>query len=170
MVDPGVCHCLWLIGGNDRGRDLLGNMNPTGQYFPIPAIGALQYVQTGLQSTWQVTLTRWLYGFSWDTASKLYGKGWGWDENFFGQDCGGAFGNFAGVANYGWNGFGWGYMGVPLGWAEYLGVTIEQQTYKLTGETAMNVTGGINRFLPQSTESKWPAFIDLRRVAKNGVP
>lgn len=170
MVDPGVCQCLWLVGGNDRGRDLLGTMNPIGQYFGIPSIGALQYVQNGLQSEWQVKLTRWLYGFSWDSSSKLYGTGWGWNEDGFGQDCGGAFGNFAGVANYGWNGLGWGYLGVPAGWPEWLGVTLEQQIYRLPGNAVMDVRGDVNRFLPQSTEAKWPAWIDLRRVAKNGVP
>lgn len=175
MIYPGVCSCLWLIGGSDKGRDLYGTMNEAGVYYAIPAIGALQYLHSGNQSFWQVTLTRWLYGYSWTTLDELYNRGWGWDENFLDDDCNGAFGGWGGWAGYGWNGYGWGYYGLGFGWGGYgwggyYGVTIEQQTYRLQSGVSMDATGGVNRFLPVTSEAKWPAYVDLTRVPKNGVP
>lgn len=175
MVYPGVCSCLWLIGGADKARDLSGNMNPVGTYYPIPAIGALQYRHSSTQSIWQLTLTRLLYGYSWTPVSAQYGFGWGWDENFLDDDCNGAFGGWSGFAGYGWNGYGWGYYGLGpgwgnYGWAGYWGVTLEQQEYRLAQGVAMDASGGVNRFIPVTSDSKWPAHVDITRVPKNGVP
>lgn len=175
MIHPGVCNCLWLIGGNDKGRDLIGNMNTVGQYYAIPAIGALQYLHSGSQSLWQLTLTRWLYGYAWTPVDDQFGLGWGWDEAFLENDCEGAFGGWGGWAGYGWNGYGWGYAGLGpgwgyYGWGGYWGVAIEQQVYRLAAGVSLNSSGGVNRFLPVTNDTKWPAFVDITRIPKNGVP
>ena len=175
MFYPGVCSCLWLVGGNDKGRDLFGNMNQVDAWYPIPSIGALQYVHQGNSSFWQLTITRWLYGYSWTPSDDQFGLGWGWSEDFLDDDCNGTFGGWSGWAGYGWNGYGWGYAGLGAGWGYYgwggyWGVALEQQAYRLADGVTMDTVGGVNRFLPLTSESKWPAFVDITRVPKNGVP
>ncbi len=49
-------------------------------------------------------------------------------------------------------------------------MAIEQQTYRLAEGLSINASGGVNRFLPVTNEAKWPAFVDITRIPKNGVP
>lgn len=183
MHHPGVCPCLWLVGGGDYGRDLVGTYNLVGVNHPISSIGALRFSRNGSQGRWTLQLSRFGFVPSWDVDNlDLYGFGWGWTDDAIeaGENCDGRYPNlyrygypWGGYAGWGYNGWGWAYGGV-YGYNVLYGSSayrLYSVSYELEPGVRMNCKGTNRFYLGYSDDvgfdaDAWPAFVDITRVQK----
>lgn len=184
MIHPGNCPCLWLVGGGDYGRDLVGTYNTAMIDYPIPSVGALSFRRNGNQGQWMLQLSRWAFAYGWDIGNAdFYGYGWGWDDAAIdaGENCDNRYPNpyrygyyWGGYGGFGFNGWGWaygGYYAYGALWGD-AGARLYAVTYDLEPGVRMNCKG-TNRFYLRYPEDMtgfdadaWPAFVDITRVQK----